>query len=192
VRDEPEDIAVHAQIDHPAALPPGSWVLDGPGSSVGFEIRHLMLTHVQGRFREVAAHVAVDAEGRAAIDASIDVASVDTGDSRRDERICDEDFFDVARHPTISYSGSVDPPGPDGAIAVRGTMTIGPITRPVELLAEPARGGGPADRLHFLCRGEVSRREFGLEWNSAFGGLVIDDRVALALDVRLVRRDGQP
>jgi class 3 adenylate cyclase len=119
------------------------------------------------------------------------VASIDTGDPRRDARLCAQDFFDVEHHPTASFRGDAPPMGAGNVLAVRGMMTLRGASRPVELIAEPSRaadGKGNGDRW-VRARGVISRREFGLDWDSAFaaGGLVIDDRVALRLDVALRR-----
>lgn len=172
-------------------VPPGTWEVDAERSSVGFEVRHLKLTHVRGRFHVVAAVISCDSEGAASIAASVSVASIDTGDPRRDARLCAQDFFDVEHHPMISFSGDSRPLGACDALTVRGTMTMRGASRPLELRAEPSRAkdgnsnGDPRVRAY----GVLSRREFGLHWDSAFaaGGLMIDDRVALRLDVVIVR-----
>jgi polyisoprenoid-binding protein YceI len=158
---------------------------------VGFEVRHLKISRVRGRFREVSAVVCADSEGVASIEGSISVASIDTGDHRRDARLCAQDFFDVERHPIASFRGAAPPMGAGNVFAVSGTLTLRGVSRPVELLVEPSRradGKGNGDRC-VRARGVVSRREFGLDWDSAFaaGGLVIDDRVALRFDVALRR-----
>jgi polyisoprenoid-binding protein YceI len=158
---------------------------------VGFEVRHLKFTRVRGRFHVFAALVSCSSDGVASISGSIDVASIDTGDPRRDARLCAQDFFDVEHHPRISFSGISPALGAGDALVVRGTMTMRGASRPLELRAEPSpapdgkSNGHPSVRV----RGVVSRREFGLDWDSAFaaGGLVIDDRVYLRLDVVLVR-----
>ena len=118
------------------------------------------------------------------------MASIDTGDRRRDARLCAEDFFDVERHPTIAVTAVSLPVGPCDTPTVRGTMTVRGASRPLELqldaLASPVDGNGD---LRIRANGVVSRREFGLEWDPAFaaGGLVIDDRVGLRLDIVVVR-----
>jgi polyisoprenoid-binding protein YceI len=157
---------------------------------VGFEVRHLKIARVRGRFREVTALVSCDSDGVGSIEASIGVASIDTGDPRRDARLCAQDFFDVEHHPIASFRAAVPPMSTGNVLHVRGAMTLRGAARPIELLVEPSRtdgkGDGDVDRW-VRARGVVSRREFGLDWDSAFaaGGLVIDDRVALRIDVAL-------
>jgi polyisoprenoid-binding protein YceI len=167
-------------------VPLGTWDLDPARSTVGFAVRHLKVTKVRGRFRETTGVIRCDREGVASIDGTIEVASIDTGDHRRDARLCAEDFFDVGQHPTIAVTAISPAVGPGDAPTVRGTMTVRGVSQPLKLqldaLASPVDGNGD---LRIRANGVVSRRAFGLEWDSAFaaGGLVIDDRVDLRLDV---------
>jgi polyisoprenoid-binding protein YceI len=167
-------------------VPPGMWGVDPARSAVGFAVRHLKLTKVRGRFCEITGVVRCDSEGVATINGSVDVASIDTGDHRRDARLRAEDFFDVERHPTIALTAVSRPVAPGDTPTVRGRMTVRGASRPLDLQldvpASPVDGDGD---LRIRAHGVVSRRDFGLEWDSAFaaGGLVIDDRVGLLFDV---------
>jgi polyisoprenoid-binding protein YceI len=167
-------------------VPPGTWQVDPARSTVGYAMRHLKLTKVRGRFREFTGVVRCDSEGVASIDGSVEVASIDTGDRRRDARLCAEDFFDVKQHPTIALTAVSPPVAPGDTPTVLGTMTMRGASRPLKLQldapASPVDGNGD---LRIRANGVVSRRDFGLEWDSAFaaGGLVIDDRVSLRFDI---------
>jgi polyisoprenoid-binding protein YceI len=172
-------------------VPPGTWKVDPARSMVGFDVRHLRITKVRGRFREVAGVIRRDGEGVTSIDGSVEVASIDTGDRKRDARLCAEDFFDFERHPTIAITAVSHPVGPGDTPTVGGTMTVRGASRPFELRvdapASPLNGNG---ELRIRANGVISRRDFGLRWDSAFaaGGLVINDRVSLRLDIVIVRR----
>jgi polyisoprenoid-binding protein YceI len=165
-------------------------VLDPRASRIGFEVRHLLLARVRGRFRDVDAELRCDDDRCASIDATIRADSLDTGDPRRDERLRDEDFFDVEAYPLLSFSGTCEPGALGVALPVRGTMTIRGRTRELELNAEPAHRVDHGRRVRVRARGQISRRDFGLEWDSAFAafGLMIDDRVTLRLDAILTPR----
>ena len=182
-------MAVRSEIRQVTLLPPGVWDVDPARSKVGFEVRHLKIARVRGRFDRVEAEIACDEAGLATVSAEVQVASIDTGDRRRDERLRDEDFFDVARHPILAFSGRCPPVQAGRALVARGEMSMHGLTRPVELTARPEWTNGSGE-VRIRAAGSVSRREFGLEWDSAFaaGGLVIDDRIDLRLDVTLVRR----
>ncbi len=173
-------------------VPPGTWVVQASRSKIGFDVRHLMLSKVHGRFHDVEGTIRCDGDGVACIDGRVEVSSIDTGDSRRDARLRDEDFFNAARHPRITLDAAC-PPAPAGsAPTVAGTVTLGGVSRVIQLRLEgPATAIDGGSELRIRARGDVSRRDFALEWDSAFaaGGLVINDRVALDLDVVLARRD---
>lgn len=173
-------------------VPPGRWEVDAARSTVGFEVRHLMVAKVHGRFHDVAGIIRCDSEGLASVDGWVRVGSIDTGDPRRDVRLCAEDFFDVERHPTVTLRAVSTPARPGDATTVRGAMTLCGASGPFELLVDaPASPAGRNGDLRIRAKGMVSRRDFGLGWDSAFaaGGLVIDDRVVLRLDVVVVRRE---
>ena len=188
-----EALTIATRLDSrpPTLLPPGTWEVDAERSTVGFEVRHLKISRVRGRFRQVSAVVSCAGDGAVSIEASIGVASIDTGDLKRDARLRAEDFFDAEHHPTACFRGAAPPMAGGDVLAVRGELTLRGATRPLELLAEPSRAGDveSEDERWIRAHGIVSRRDFGLDWDSAFaaGGLVIDDRVALRLDVALRR-----
>ena len=172
-------------------VPEGAWEVDPARSTVGFAVRHLKVTKVRGRFSEFTGVIRCDPDGITSIDGKVEVASIETGDRRRDARLRAEDFFDAERHPTIAFNALSEATGSGGFPVVRGMMTVRGVTRPLELHVDapgsPVAGDGD---LRIRATGVLSRREFGLRWDSAFaaGGLVIDDRVALQLDVVLCPR----
>jgi polyisoprenoid-binding protein YceI len=172
-------------------VPEGAWEVDPARSTVGFAVRHLKITKVRGRFSEFTGVIRCDPDGITSIDGTVEVASIETGDHRRDARLRAEDFFNAERHPTIAFSAMSEATGSGGVRVVCGTMTMRGVTRPLELHVDapgsPVAGDGD---LRIRANGVLSRRTFGLTWDSAFaaGGLVIDDRVALQLDVVLCPR----
>lgn len=185
---DPLNMPAVTATEQVALVPPGSWGLDAGRSTMGFEVRHLKLMHVRGRFHEVAADISRDEHAVVSIDGSVSAASIDTGDARRDARLRAEDFFDVEHHPTISFTGVSSPVAAGSAFTVRGTLTIRGVSRPLVLGAEPSRAPDDGDGdWRIRAYGVVSRRDFGLDWDPAFaaGGLVIDDRIVLRLDAVL-------
>jgi polyisoprenoid-binding protein YceI len=181
-----------ADIEPASLVPPGTWVVQAARSRVGFDVRHLLVSKVHGRFRDVEGTISCDGDGVALINGRVAVSSIDTGDSRRDERLRAADFFDVAHHPSITLDAACPPAAPGRPPTVSGTMTLGGVSRPVQLrLDGPAAPAEASGELRIRAQGDVSRRDFGLDWDSAFaaGGLVINDRVALDVDVVLARSD---
>jgi polyisoprenoid-binding protein YceI len=161
-------------------LAPGRWALDTNHSSVGFTIRHLGVSKVRGHFRrfEVDAVVGETAE-TSSVTATIEVASIDTGNVDRDAHVLQADILDVAIRPTLVFrSTSV------GLDSIEGELTIGDVTHPLTL--EVDFGGTaefPGDGKHhagFEARGQLKLGDYGVH---AFG---MGDLVKIELDVQLV------
>jgi polyisoprenoid-binding protein YceI len=172
-------------------LEPGKWDADLAHSSVEFTVRHLMVSKVRGYFQkfDVEVEIAEDVT-KSTVQAHIDASSVTTRDENRDNHLRSADFFEIDKYPTIDFrSTEIRPNGENWVLA--GELTIRGLTRPIELALEfngvqPDAYGGV--RAGFTATGELSRRDFGLEWNMALegGGVVVGDRVSIALEMQLV------
>ena len=175
-----------------AVLTPGTWTVDPSHSTVGFVARHLMITKVRGRFTDVSGSVTV-AENPldSTVTATVNLASVDTGDEKRDTHLRSADFFDVAANPTMTFTSTgVKQEGDDFLLV--GDLTIKGVTRTVDLDLEFE--GVNADpwggtRASFSAQGEINRKDWGLEWNVALetGGVLVSEKIKLSLDIQLVR-----
>ena len=168
-------------------LAPGRWALDEHHSSVGFSIRHLGVSKVRGRFARFDVDVVVgETLETTGVTATIDVASVDTGNQDRDAHVLAPDIIDVARRPTITYrSTGINGDGPE--YRVDGELTIGDVTRPVTLAVElggvePFMDG--TRHAGFEARAEIRRRDFGIGLDLPPGAL--GDVVKIELDLQLV------
>ncbi len=172
-------------------LTPGTWSIDESHTSVGFTARHLMITKVRGRFGTVEGIVTVPEDRLASsVQATIDMASIDTGDAGRDEHLRSADFFDVEHHPTMSFTSTGVRADGDDFLLV-GELTIKGVSRPVELELEfDGVSGDPwgATRAGFTAETEINRKDWGLEWNVALesGGVLVGEKVKIHLDVELV------
>ena len=177
--------------DHlPAA---GVWSVDPGHAEVGFVGRHFGLTKVRGRFTDVEATVTIgDDPEQSSVQVTIQMASVYSGDQRRDDHLRSADLFDVERHPTATFrSTSVTVDGTAGTMD--GELTIKGVTRPVRLAVEFL---GSLDdpwgnqRAVFSAAGRVNREEWGLTWNMLLeaGGLVVSKEIDLEIEVELVRQ----
>ncbi len=169
----------------------GTWTIDPGHTSVEFVGRHLMLSTVRGRFRDVSGTVHIDEDpGRSTVSVTIDIASVESGSDDRDAHLRSADFFDVERHPTATFEGSVVEWVADRAV-VRGPLTIVGVTREVDLDLRFA--GGVEDpwgnhRSVFTATTELDREDWGLVWNMplANGGLLVSRRIRLEIDTEVV------
>jgi len=170
----------------------GTWTLDPAHTDVTFTARHLMVTKVRGRFPLAAGSVTIAANPlESSVEATVDVARVDSGDAGRDEHLRSPDFFDTEHHPTVSFrSTKVEDVG-GGSYRLTGDLTIKDVTKPVtldlEYLGTISSPWGD-QRAGFSATTEVSRKEWGLEWNVALeaGGVVVSDKVRLHIDAEAV------
>ncbi|MFO7609491.1 MAG: YceI family protein [Candidatus Krumholzibacteriia bacterium] len=178
-----------------AALPAAAadWNLDASHSHVGFKVRHMAISKVKGSFGEFSATVAGEPgkPGTFNVEAAVELASVDTGNEKRDEHLRSADFFDVAQHPTMTFrSTGVTMDGDEGRLA--GELTLNGVTKPVTFDLEYA--GQVTDpwgnvRMGFAAEATIDRRDFGLTWSKALeaGGLVVDNDVEIELEIEVVQ-----
>lgn len=175
-----------------AALTPGVWNIDASHSTVGFSVRHMMVSKVRGRFERFSGTVEV-AEDRlqSSVDVTVEMASINTADETRDAHLRTNDFFDVEHHPTMTFRSTGVRPHGDRYL-LEGDLTIRGVTRPVGFDVEfDGVGTDPWGGLRagFTAQAEINRRDFGIEWNAALetGGVLVADKVRIELDVEVVK-----
>jgi polyisoprenoid-binding protein YceI len=173
---------------------PGIYELDPSHSSVSFSARHLMVSKVRGSFAVTGGTIVVgENPADSSVEAVIDATSVYSGDSNRDEHLRSDDFFATASFPTIEFRSFQVENNDDGEFTLAGDLTVRGVTRPVvlegEYLGTQETPFGDT-RIGFTAETEVSRKEWGLEWNMAIeaGGVVVGDKVKLAIDVEAIRQ----
>jgi polyisoprenoid-binding protein YceI len=174
------------------------WEFDLVHSSIGFSVRHLMVSKVRGRFARWSGKLEFDEQAPTSSRAEllIEAASIDTQEPQRDAHLRSPEFLDAERFPSLTFkSTSVEQAGEEG-FRVRGDLTIRGMTRPVVLEVE--YGGRAQDpwggqRVGFSARTSLNRKDFGLGWNQVLetGGVVVGDKVEIALEVEAVRKAAQ-
>jgi polyisoprenoid-binding protein YceI len=173
-------------------LSPGTWNVDASHSSIGFSVRHLMVSKVRGRFGAFSGAATIAANPlESHLEATVDLGSVDTSDVARDEHLRGADFFDVEHFPTMTLkSTKIVEKG--GDYELTGDLTIKGVTRSVTFELEfEGTGQDPwgATKAGFSAETEINRKEWGLEWNVALeaGGVLVGEKVKIQLDVQLVK-----
>ena len=171
----------------------GTWDIDAAHSTVGFSVRHMMVSKVRGYFRTFSGEI-VTAEdpAQSSVTATVDMDSIDTRQEQRDAHIRSADFFDVGNHTVMTYrSTGVRPDGADWA--VDGELTLKGITKPVTLELE-VNGFGPdaygGTRAGFSAKTVISRSEFGVDIQMPMdgGGVVVGDKINVELEIEAVLR----
>ena len=177
------------------ALATSTWDIDPAHSSVEFSVKHMMVSTVKGRFRNVDGTLRIDEADptRSSVEATVDVASIDTGVAQRDDHLRSDDFFNAARYPKISFRGTgIEKRGEDWKLT--GDLTIREVSRPVVLDVEFDGRGVDAfgkDRAGFTAETKINRKDFGVNWNGLIeaGGVVVGDTVKIALNIAAVRQE---
>ncbi|MEO8902588.1 MAG: YceI family protein [Polyangiaceae bacterium] len=171
------------------------WVIDASHSNAGFSVKHLMITNVRGEFQKLAGTVSYDPAKPEAttIEATIDVASLNTRDEKRDGHLKSADFLDAEKFPTIIFkSTAVKAKGDD--LSVTGDLTIHGVTKQVvlELEAPSAPTADPwgNSRVGATATTKIKRDDFGMVWNTALeaGGVLVGNDVKITIDVSLVKQ----
>src|SRR5690349_1946820 len=169
-----------------------SFSIDLSHSNVGFTVKHMVFTKTHGSFQKFEGEIVFDPENPAAssVDVTIDAASIQTKDEKRDAHLRSADFFDVEKFPTLRFvSKMVEKDGDD--YRVTGDLTIHGVTREVVLAAEYSGSGKDpwgGLRAGFAAKTTISRKDFGLTWNAVLetGGLLVGDKIEIHLDVEAV------
>jgi polyisoprenoid-binding protein YceI len=171
------------------------WTLDPGHSAVGFSVRHLMITNVRGEFEKFHGEVTYDAAHPEVIRiaATIDVASLNTREPKRDADLRSAIFFDVDNHPEMTFRSKSARAAGDGDLEVTGDLTIRGITREVTLsvrdISAPQTDMRGNRRIGATAQAKIKRSDFGMTWNKALeaGGVVVGDVVTITLEVSLIK-----
>jgi polyisoprenoid-binding protein YceI len=175
------------------SIPPaGTYQIDPSHTSLEFVARH-MLTKVRGRFQEFAGTITVgEGPEDSGIQVDVDTASVTTGTEQRDEHLHSSDFFEVEKHPKMTFTSTSFRPTGGTEFEVDGDLTIKGVTNPVRLKGDFLGWGKDAwgnDRLFAEARTRVNREDWGLLWNMAveLTGVLVARDVDLEIQVQASR-----
>ncbi|PJA77017.1 polyisoprenoid-binding protein [bacterium CG_4_9_14_3_um_filter_65_15] len=164
--------------------------IDNTHSEIGFQVRHLAISKVNGKFASYAGsfNFAPDKPQEWTAEVTIDVASIDTDNTKRDDHLRSPDFFDAEKFPQISFKSTGVTMSDDSEGTVTGGLTMRGVTKPVTLDLEFL--GAVVDpwgnqRAGFSLSGTIDRQDWGLSWSQTLetGGLVVSDKVKLMIDV---------
>jgi polyisoprenoid-binding protein YceI len=168
-----------------------TWTLDPAHSAVTFSAKHMMVTTVRGSIaiREVELDFDPERPDASSVRVALDAASVDTGQTMRDQHLRSADFLETEEHPTIDFVSTAIEPRGEGRYAIRGDLTIRGVTRQVVLdatlggVVRDWQGGGR--RAAFSARTTIDREDFGLTWNVALehGGWLVSREIAIDIEL---------
>jgi polyisoprenoid-binding protein YceI len=169
--------------------------IDASHSSVGFKVKHMLVSNVRGSFNDFAGSFTfVDGMPEEwSVNAEIQMTSVDTGDEKRDDHLRNADFFDVEKFPVMTFKSTKIVPAGGDSYTMHGDLTMHGVTKPVAL--DLTFNGAITDpwgnaRAGFEASGKINRQDFGITWSKSMdgGGLVVGDDVHIMLEIEGVQK----
>ncbi|MEZ4700615.1 MAG: YceI family protein [Rhodothermales bacterium] len=172
----------------------GTFAVDAAHSEIGFQVRHLGISTVKGSFGAFEATVKADgALTSLTTKATIQVASVDTRNTDRDNHLRSADFFDAEHHPVMTFESTGVASKGDSEFTMTGNLTIRGVTKPIELKGEFLGGAKDPwgnEKIAFSAVGKINRTDYGLNWNAVLeaGGLLVSEEVKIVLEIQAVKQ----
>jgi polyisoprenoid-binding protein YceI len=178
-----------------ATTVPSTWALDVAHSAVEFSAKHMMITTVRGRFNKFDVKLNLDENNptNSSVEVTVDAASLDTREPKRDDHLRSGDFLEVEKYPNITFkSKRVEQVGEDH-YRVIGDLTIRDVTREVELdttLEGRALNPFGKEVIAFEAKTSLNRKDYGLKWNVALetGGMLVGETVKIEIQVEAVKQ----
>ena len=172
-----------------------NYIIDPLHSEIGFKIKHLMISTVNGVFTKFNAEMSSPNDDNfedAVITFDTDVDSISTNITDRDGHLKSADFFDVENFPKITFkSNSVKQSGNN--YEIKGDMTIKDVTAPITLVG--IYNGNDVDaygqtKHGFDIEGTISRQDYGLNFNltGGKGSLIIGNDVKLNITIQMIEQ----
>ena len=172
-----------------------TWKLDPAHSAAEFKVKHMMISNVKGSFSGLNGTLTEDTAdpSRSRVEATIDVASLNTGDAQRDGHLKSADFFEAEKYPQMTFrSTKVERKG-EGEYRVTGDLTLHGVTKPVTFNVDgpssPGKDPWGNTRIGLSATTKINRKDFGLNWNAALetGGILVGEDVPITLDVQFIK-----
>lgn len=171
-----------------------AWQIDPFHLQVEFAVKHLGMMTVRGHFTEITSGGSIDPgnPAAAALDVTIQTASIRTHNEMRDNDLRSSNFLEVDKYPTITFKSTrIEPSGGD-RFTMTGDLTIKGNTHPVTLnvlrygeFNDPMMG----HRMAYSAEGQINRRDFGLTLNMMLDGrMVVGQDVKIMIEVELVEQ----
>lgn len=166
----------------------GTYAIDPTHSDISFQIRHLMVSKVRGHFRKFSGSIVVaENPEESTVTATIDAASLDTGDANRDGHVRSADFLDVEKYPTIEFVSTKIARKGGAEFSVTGDLTVHGVTKPITLEGEflgVASAPNLGTRMGLNATGEIIRDDFGVSFNAALesGGFMLGKNIKIEID----------
>jgi len=172
------------------AVAPATWTTDAAHSKLGFTVTHMMVSDVEGTFKNFSATITASKDdfSDATIDMSADIASISTNNDQRDTHLKSPDFFDAAKFPKMTFKSTAVKLSGDKTYKVTGNLTLRGVTKPVTfnaVLRGTYTNQAKKTVAGFKISGTINRKDFGV--GSNFGNAMVSEDVTLIANAELVK-----
>ena len=173
-----------------------TYQIDPDHSNFQFKVRHMTVSNVKGEFKKIRGDATIDDSNITGltVEVHIDAASVNTDHARRDDHLRGEDFFYVAKYPTITFVSKKVTRVDATRLKVIGDLTMRGVTKEITVDVEgptpEVKDPGGNIRRDATGTSKINRKDFGIAWSKVLdgGGLVVGDEVNISVEIELVRK----
>ena len=172
-----------------------TWTVDKAHSKVGFSVSYLVITDVQGYFKDYDAQITSvgDDFSTANIELIMNTSSIFTDNDKRDNHLRSDDFFNAEKYPQMIFKGKSIKKVGDKKYKLIGDFTIRDVTKQITL--DVTYNGTVKDpwgntKAGFKVTGEIDRFDYNLKWDKSIetGSLVVGKEVELVIDLQLIKK----
>ena len=173
-------------------IPAGTtWTLDPVHSTVGFAVKHMIVSTFRGRFEDYDATLVAAEDGTLRLSGRVAADSIVVKDPNLAARLQSPEFFDTERTPDITFDSTLIRTD-SGELIVDGELTIKGHSRPIEArgtITEPHVTFGDLEKVGIELEAIVDRTEYGLDWNAPLpkGGFALANEVKLVVELELAK-----
>lgn len=173
-----------------------NWKIDNMHSEIGFKVRHMMITNVNGSFGQYTAEASTEGNdfSKANFSFAAAIDSINTGVADRDGHLKSDDFFNAEAFPELTFKSTGVQAVNDEHYLISGDLTIRDVTKRVEFSTE--FGGIVVDpygqtKAGLTISGKINRSEFGLKWSALTeaGSIVLSDEIKLHAEMQFVKQN---
>ena len=173
----------------------GKYGIDPMHSKVGFEIPHLVISTVEGKFKAFSGTLVLDEKfEKSKLNADVDMTSIDTSVVDRDDHLKSPDFFDVAKYPKMTFTSTAITGKPE-AFKLTGDLTVKDKTKKVTFTGKylgTVKDAYGNTKAAFSATTKISRKEFGLSWSKMVeAGPVVGDEVTIELKIQAAKEKAE-
>lgn len=173
------------------SVTPTVWDADTAHSKLGFVITHMMISDVEGSFKNFSSTITASKEdfSDAVVELKADVNSVNTDNERRDAHLKNEDFFDAAKYPTLTFKSTSVKKAGGNKYKVAGNLTFHGVTKPVTL--DATLRGKTVNQAKkaiagFKVTGTIKRSDFN--FGTKYATAMLSDEVTLNANTEFVQK----